>query len=241
LCTVRLGIVSGGNPARYRSHINHSVYAGRYGLSYRRNTIAYPDLQTPHFHKLHAIAEALPEFDWVLWLDDDAFFTDFDKDMRDFLVGLSSEVLLVVCRSPINLEGNWTFLNTGVFFIRNDPEAIRLLWKVDAAPKPLVEKWWDPKKVGILTPGEQLHLIYVLHRDQLLPRIKLFDYTAFNARYYHYKTRPDEHRIVHFAGVPERGLAIKEFGDRFGMDESLVPSDCMRMFGADAKRLASFE
>ena len=80
---MRLGIVSGGRPPRYRSYINHGVYALKHGHTYIRNLTSYPNLQTPNFHKLHAVADALPAFDWVLWLDDDAFFTDFERDIAE--------------------------------------------------------------------------------------------------------------------------------------------------------------
>ena len=72
--TLDLGLVSGGRPIRYRSSLNHELYARRHGRTYHFDCNAYSGLQTPHFHKLAAVRRVLARHDWVLWMDDDSFF-----------------------------------------------------------------------------------------------------------------------------------------------------------------------
>lgn len=241
---MKLAIVSGSNPNRYRSHVNHAVYARLHGLPYHLDFRKYEGLQTPHFHKLRAILRVIDRYDWVLWLDDDAFFTDFSTDMRRFIQDVPPDVVMVACRSPINPEGGWTFLNSGVFFVRSCPEGRGLLEEALNTPKLTVEAAWRPEVYGMLTPGEQAHIIYVLHRNGLLDRIRLHDFAEFNARPYHWPDGAplDLHSIVHFPGSPgDRATAISVFAARFGLDATIVPTELLSVNGADVEAEATGE
>lgn len=235
---VNLAIVSGGYPTRYRSHINHDLYARKHDLAFYLDSNRYEGLQTPHFHKIPAVLRVLEQHDWVLWIDDDGFIMDFEQDMRRFVSDVPDNVFFVACRSPINPQGGWTFLSAGAFFVRNCPAGVRLLREAFETPKSTVNAEWRPEAYGLLTPGEQAHIIHVLHRDGLLPGVILHDWPAFNARPYHWP--PDGpsnlHPIVQFpATAGDRARAIADFGARFGMDDSLVPPELLRQFGAAAE------
>ncbi|MFZ5669667.1 MAG: hypothetical protein ACOY4K_09235 [Pseudomonadota bacterium] len=236
--TVNLAIVSGGYPTRYRSHINHDLYARIHGLPFYLDSTRYEGLQTPHFHKIRAVLRVLDRHDWVLWMDDDGFFMDFEQDVRRFVGDVPDEVFFVACRSPVNPQGDWTFLSAGTFFIRNCAEGVRFLDEAFRTPKAVVNAQWRPETFGRLTPGEQAHLIHVLHRDGLLSRVILHDWPAFNARPYHWTpgAPPDLHPVVHFPGVVgDRAQAIAAFGARFGMDDSLSPPALLDRYGAAAE------
>jgi hypothetical protein len=234
---LNLAIVSGSYPTRYRSHINHDLYARKLGLAYYLDSNRYPGLQTPHFHKIAAVLRVLEQHEWVLWVDDDGFFMDFEQDMRRFVSDVPDDVFFVACRSPVNPQGGWTFLSAGAFFVRNCPAGARLLREAFETPKSTVNEQWRPEVYGLLTPGEQAHIIHVLHRDRLLSRVILHDWQAFNARPYHWPPGAPSnlHTIVQFpAAAGDRARAIAEFGARFGMDDSLVPPELLARFGAAA-------
>jgi hypothetical protein len=220
-----LGIVSGGFPARYSSHVNHATYARLHGLVYHWDTKKRDGLKTPHFHKISAVLDVLDRHDWVLWLDDDAFFTDLSQDMRRFVDDVPDDIFFVACRSPINPQGGWTLLNSGVFFIRNSADGRRLLTETLSTTETEVNANWKPDIYGLLTSGEQDHIIHVLHRDGLLGRIILHDWSAFNARPYHWpEGAPAElYPVVHFPGTPgDREEAIAAFAARFGRDATMI-------------------
>ncbi|MDR6951968.1 hypothetical protein J2X65_001319 [Ancylobacter sp. 3268] len=124
---MRLGLVSGAHPPKLRSHINHRVYAELHGLDYEYDARRYENLQTPHFHKLMAVLAIIESYDWVMWLDEDAFFTDFSFDVTGLIRSEPAEVFFVACKSPISPQGGWTFLNSGVFFVRNCTSGRKLL------------------------------------------------------------------------------------------------------------------
>ena len=133
-CRMRIKIVSGTDNPFLRSDENHRHYAGRHDYAYEFDTTVYPDLPSPHFRKLHSVQHALDGCDWVFWLDDDAYFTNMPVRLEEFLRDIPDEVFLVICASPINLQGGWTFLSSGQFFLRNTLSAREFLHKVMSTP-----------------------------------------------------------------------------------------------------------
>lgn len=222
---MRINIVSGTDRPLLRSEVNHQRYAERHGYGYAFDAEVYPNLPTPHFRKLCSVYSALDQSDWVFWLDDDAYFTNMTVRLEEFLKNISDEVFLVICSSPVNPQGGWTYLSSGQFFIRNNIQAREFLGKVMATPVETARDWWDSSRYGMFTNGDQDSIVYVLATENLLRFTKIFSYEAFNARPYHYKERLDEYFLVHFPGVPDKQAAIAAFGGRFGADETLVRRD----------------
>jgi hypothetical protein len=229
-----LAIVSGGWPLRYRSGANHALYADVMGLIHHLDNTYYKRLQTPSFHKLAAILRVLDRHDWVMWMDDDAFFMDFEQDVRQFVEWVPADTIFVACRSPVTATGDWTFLNAGVFFVRNCDQGRRLLEQAFSTPRADVIAAWRPQVYGFLTSGDQANLIHVLHRDYLTTHIILHDWSAFNARPHHWPrgAPANTYPVVHFAGAEgDRRAAIAAFGDRFGLDDTLTPPGLLEARG----------
>lgn len=220
---MRIRIVSGTDRLLLRSDENHRRYATRHGYEYRFDTAPYANLRTPHFRKLHSVQSALDGSDWVFWLDDDAFFTDMSVRLDTFLNDLRSDTFLVICASPVNPEGGWTFLSSGQFFLKNEARAHDFLRKVLATPVETAQAWWDSARYGMFTGGDQDSIVYTLVNEDWLQFTKVYPYNAFNNRPYHYDQRLDEHFLVHFPGVPDKGIAVAAFAARFGLDDTLVP------------------
>jgi hypothetical protein len=221
----KICIVSGGIPHRLRSDINHRMYAARHSHDYLHDTGPYQALQNIYFFKLHSVEKALPHYDWVFWIDDDAFFTDFEKDLAGFIQDISPDVFLVICKSPVNPQGWSTFLNSGVFFVKNCEASFAFLDAAKAVPLEKVKPWWDEARLGPYTGTDQDAVTYTLHENHLLSKVRLLDYGAFNNRPYHYQARANEHFIVHFPGVPDKHAAIDEFSRRYDLQNgTLIPN-----------------
>jgi hypothetical protein len=222
--TPPLMIVSGSSRVRTAASLNHALYAAEHALPYFFD--AGPSkVDRIYFHKLHVIRRYLPLADWLFWIDDDAFFTDFRVDLRQVLAD-AGEAELVFCKSPVNPRGGWTWMSSGQFFIRNSPDMAALLDAVLETDLATAKAWWDPETYGLFTNGDQDAFVYQLQGPDARWRDRLVQLPpdAFNNRPYHYEQRLDEHFICHFAlpGAhrPKADL-IAEFAERLGTNQAL--------------------
>lgn len=233
----KLGIISGCDYDRTLASANHEYYAKHQDLCYIYDTA--PAEHPHHFYKLDKIAKFLKHnlFEYIFWLDDDAFFMQPDKNLTSFIDG-NSDSDLIFCKSPINRDkdGNeiWTYLSSGNFFIRNTPLTRQFFAACYDVSLETVKKWWDPEKYGFFTNGDQDVMVYLLHQDERFnhPRFHtLLPYEAFNTRPFHFKEKADEHFLVHFTGPNKHQQAV-EFGEKFGLSAALIPEqEFVKMHG----------
>lgn len=73
-------LVSGADEIRLRSYINHAIYARTHGLDYRLERGIDRGITNKFFYKTSIIRRVLPLYEWLIWIDDDAYFTDFSGD-----------------------------------------------------------------------------------------------------------------------------------------------------------------
>jgi len=73
----------------------------------------------------------LPKYQWIMWMDMDAFFMRMDIDVRKFIDGSDKDVII---------SKDWHGINMGVFFIRNSKYTFALLDEMWKAPR----RWWIP-------------------------------------------------------------------------------------------------
>lgn len=223
---MKICIVTGGTHRRFKTHRNHEIYAQKHSYDLRVDYGSYPHLQNATFFKVSAVAAALPHYDWIFWLDDDALFTDFEKKLERFIRVLNKDNILGIGKSPVNPEGLWTYLNSGAFFLRNCPRAFELLRMIQEMPFHKVQAWWNSRRCGMSVPhSEQDALTYILLEHYREQDVRYFDSRDFNARPYHYRQSPTDHFIVHFAGGTKgaKELAIADFARRLRLNKSLLP------------------
>lgn len=220
----RLAVVSGFYPGRrLDSHVNHSVYCRRHGLPYL--DASYPGYdRRPHFRKLEVLLDLLPHFDWLFWLDDDAYFTDFSKPLRAFLPPRTGSDF-IVCRSP-STKAAFTKFSSGQFFLRNSPlsrEFLEAALKVDL---PRIKDCFWRDDLGLFTWGEQDALVYLTETDPRFGRgfLTLLDHHVFNNRDFEFVTSLSEHFLVHFTGSDKAGTKAA-FCRRLGSNQFLVPAE----------------
>ena len=226
-------LISGGDHSRQslRSPVNHKVFATSAGMDYRFEVGPYRGLNSPYFFKLEALRSTLPRYDWVVWMDDDAFVTDFSGSFAPFIAAAESAgKCLVAADSPVTGARDWTRLNSGVLLVKNCPSAFELLRATLGTRVSELAARWDAEKNGRFTHGDQDALIWAIDTAGAQDQVDIVDHHGLNARVYEYTRGASDHFICHFVGVPHKRAAVSAFASRFGLDETLVPPATLAEF-----------
>lgn len=219
-----IAIVSGCTRLRYASYVGQQLYARRHHLGYHLELAPFEGV-SGYWHKVAALRAHLADHDWVVWFDDDAFITDLASSfVRDTLTAAEATTswLVIAPSCDDELNGAWAAYNTGVFALRNSPDAHALLASMAAAPMAEIEEWWDSDRLGMFTKGDQDALVWFVETNGHQSAIHWADPLRWNARPWHYATALDDAPVCHFPGHPDKTLAITEFAHRLGTDETLV-------------------
>jgi hypothetical protein len=158
-------IVSGCDRFRLSSFVNHKIFADLNGASY------FWSLSVPkrggrdgRFHKPYAVLRSLGASKWVLWQDDDAYFTDFEWKLSPYLEQFTED--MIICNGPPNEIGSWAYINNGVFFLRSTPRSATFLKTILETDLSVVNKWWDNEAYGFNANDDQAAFTYVLATDK---------------------------------------------------------------------------
>ncbi|TCL07347.1 hypothetical protein [Sodalis ligni] len=217
-------IVSSHTAPSSTAPINHQIYASRHGYRYLFDVTPYP-LKKTFDQKLKTIIAHLEHTTWLMWIDDDAYIMDHNIKLEQFLPE-NDNCDLVFCNSPINDKGEWTFLNSGVCFIRNTAFTRKLFEEIINTPIETVKQWWEKEKYGKFTNGDQDQIVYQLvNQNALEEKLLIREYFAFNARPVDFATRPDEHFICHFCGFKDKILPIYKLRKKFNLNRFMLQSD----------------
>lgn len=197
----KVGIISYCDKVRTYASVNHQYYANRHNYTYIYDIA--PTKERVFKNKIEKILKYLDLFDWILWIDDDAFFINTDKKITDF-INANRKCNFVFCNSPV-VNGNWTYLNSGVFFVKNTQQSKDFLRAALSLDLDAVKQSWDGSRYGLFTNGDQDIITHLLHNDRRFNRARfhtVLDYTNFNSRPNHFTTdsSSDQHFIAHFAG-----------------------------------------
>ena len=223
-----LGIISGYYPGvRFGSQVNHQTYADQHGYHYVYNG-APPRRARSFFTKIETILRYQPLFDWVFWIDDDAYFTDFRAPLSALLENVGDHDLLI-CKSP-STKQVFTKLSSGQFFLRATPRARAFLEAALQTDLEMVRRWWRPE-LGLFSEGDQDAFVYLTETD---PRfrdgfVKIADHSAFNNRDFEYRESLSEHFLVHFTGT-EKAQSKEAFCRRLSCTKYLVPHDLLAQY-----------
>jgi galactosyl transferase GMA12/MNN10 family len=219
----RIGVLSGYYPGtRFNSPVNHRLYARQHGYRYIFDSTPRFDKRT-YMRKLEAILEYLDLFDWLFWIDDDAYFTDFSVPLERF-IDMAPESDFIVCKSPSTKE-TFTRISSGQFLLRNTPVARRFIEDALATDLREVQKWWK-SHLGMFTKGDQDALVYLLetHATYASPFCSVVDHHHFNSRPFEFAELLNEHFLVHFTGQ-KKLLDKAQFCQRLHCNEYLCPPD----------------
>lgn len=220
-----IGLVSGGDEIRFRSYVNHLIYAREHGLDYRLEIGLDEGIDNPFLYSTAIIRRLLEHYDWLVWIDDDAYFTDFDSDgIRRLAQDAEQDgKFLVIAEGPEEPNGFWSRINTGVFLLRRGDDANRLLRLMEDAELDAVREWWDPQRDGLFTGGDQDQMWWALFTTDLLERTQIVGHRALNSRGDYYEDSLSDALVMHFCGHGDKPLGVVRFAERFGVGEELVP------------------
>lgn len=217
----RVCILSGRFPiSEFPFAWNHYAYARRHGYTYI--SCIWPTATANRYMtKFAYLRHYIEMFDYVFWIDDDAFFIDLDKSLTQLIPPEGK--LASFCKSPNN-KTIFTYLSSGQFLMRGGAESAALIDAVMATSMEKVAAWWR-EDLGMFTKGDQDALVYHLHETpRFQDSVTLFDYMAFNSRLDDLKEVPDDVFLLHFTGPRERKLAdAAEAAELLGTGPALIP------------------
>lgn len=221
--------------------INQKAYSDRHGYRYLFDVIPRADRTSVYYHKLLAIADALPYTDWLFWIDDDAAFTQLQVSFEALVPELGRDDLSAIfCASPVNPAGGWTLISSGNFFVRNDAPGRALIHQALQTQLTNIEPWWDQEKLGMFTNGDQDALVYQLKTDRSIePRVAILEYERFNTRPYHFE-HAKQHFLVHFTHRPDttKEAQMLEFCSDFELTTHFLPKQDLAPYAGYLKAQA---
>jgi hypothetical protein len=201
----RICVLSGRYPAsRFESIYNHRAYCNRHGYTYIHCT--WPSGQrNPYLNKLAYIREYFDFFDFIFWIDDDAFFLDIEKPLSEFLP--AEDHYLSICSSP-GFKTLKTFFSSGQFVLRCDALGKDFICSAMDLGEETVKNWWS-EEYGFFTGGDQDRMVFLCNTERRFKEgFKLWDYKHFNSRAANiFGEDPHEVFILHFTGNRRRKSA----------------------------------
>jgi hypothetical protein len=114
------------------SYRNKQAYCAKWGYDLIIEGHAIVDqTRDTAWSKLPVFRKWLPKYQWVMWMDMDAFFTRFDLPLHDVFARSTADVIIAK---------DWNGINMGIMFLRNAPFTFSLIDRMWNAPK----LWWVP-------------------------------------------------------------------------------------------------
>lgn len=194
----RIGVVSGRYPAsRFESHINHRAYCARHGYTY-----IYCNWPTGasnrYMNKIEYIKAYYDLFDYIFWIDDDAFFIRLEQGLEDFLP--KGDSFLSICSSPV-VNGIFTYVSSGQFMIQCSPTGRSFIDATQQVDLRQVRAWWSDD-LGHFTRGDQDCFVYLMKADDRFAQYDRHSYHAFNSRVDDLLVGKDVF-LLHITGTPQ--------------------------------------
>lgn len=240
--TNRVCVMSGGDEVRYRAYVNHAIYARLHDFTYHIGIGLGPAVYSPYYYKFNAILEILGHFEWVLYVDDDVYVTDFHSHTVENLIEQAEERgdFLIIAEGPAEPDGSWTGVNSGVMLLRSDARAFEFLRRSMEADLSAIRASWDEASEGLFTNGDQDAIWRTIVEGDLIDAgVRIVGHSALNSRPYHYRDEVTDAFAVHFCGPGDKRLKIASFGRRFGLGQELVPTSLLEQFSVVQRQVMS--
>lgn len=217
----RVCVISGRYPhTQFESYINHKAYCDQHGYSYIHCN--WPTgAKNPYFNKIRYLKAYAPYFDYLFWIDDDAFFVDIDKPL-DFVFPKSDE-FLSICLGP-DFKSIKTVISSGQFLLKCNDIGKRFLDALEQTNLELVSEWWK-SDLGFFSNGDQDAIIFLMQTNQEFQKVLTHDYRQFNSRIENLEAG-EKIFLIHFTGAANRKLtSLKRAQKILGRSQSLLPQD----------------
>ena len=222
-------------PSVFESHINHAIYCDINNYTY-----IYCNWPTRaknrYMNKIEYIKTYYNFFDYIFWIDDDAFFIDMDKKLEEFLP--VEKNFLSICRSP-DYKKIHTYISSGQFMLKCSEKGRKFIDRVNTVDLLEVKNWWSDS-LGYFSNGDQDAMVYLLLEDfNFNDMYKIYHHSKFNSRAEEIFKEGDYRNIfiLHFTGTPERKkedyIKIQKFLDR---PPSLVEEATIKKYNLATKK-----
>lgn len=191
-----IGVVSGRYPASsFESTVNHRAYCARHGYTYIHCN--WPTGTTNRYmNKIEYVKAYYDLFDYLFWIDDDAFFMRLDQGLEQFLP--STGHFLSLCRSP-KMRGLHTYVSSGQFMLRCSDTGRAFVDEIPQQDLDQIRAWW-PEECGYFTNGDQDCFVYLLKTDERFSGYDRHEPEAFNSRAEHVLAGDDVF-LLHITGT----------------------------------------
>ena len=174
----RICVLSGRYPVSvFESYPNHKAYCDRHGYTYI--SCSWPTgAINPYINKMRYIQAYYHLFDFIFWIDDDAFFIDQSQPLDRHMP--QSQNFLSICSSP-DFKEIFTFISSGQFMLRCDKTGREFIDSVENTDLSVVKSWWT-EEMGYYSNGDQDAMVYLLHTDNKFEGYDRHHYKEFNSR-----------------------------------------------------------
>jgi hypothetical protein len=191
-------VLSGRYPrTEYKSYENHMAYCTKNQYFYIHccnPTIA----KNLYFNKIYYILECFKlDFDYIFWLDDDAYFIDFNIKLESFLP--KSPHSISICKGPPNQKVK-TLISSGQMLIKCEKKAHDFFQEILDTKLGLVKKNWK-NDYHYFTGGDQDIILYnSIENASFKDILDLRPYYEFNSRVEHL-LNGDNPFLIHTTGT----------------------------------------
>lgn len=175
----KICVLSGRYPeTEFRANINHYIYCEIHGYTYI-NCNWPTKAPNRYMNKIEYIKHYYHFFDYIFWIDDDAFFIDMKKGLEEFLP--HKEIFLSICGSP-DYKAIHTYISSGQFMIKCSDIGKKFIDEICNIDLSMVKDWWDDS-LGYFTNGDQDAMVYLLKTDPVYKHgYERYHYSKFNSR-----------------------------------------------------------
>jgi len=172
-------------------------------------------------NKIRFIQSYFHLFDFIFWIDDDAFFFDLDKRLETFLP--KNDRFLSICSSP-DYKSIHTFISSGQFFIRCNETGRSFIDQIECIDMSMVRDWWSDE-LGFFSNGDQDAMVYLLKNQPEFAKFERHPHRDFNSRIEDLESQ-QEVFILHFTGtVGKKASDYKQIQKQTGFGPSLLPRE----------------
>lgn len=235
----KITIVSGGDEIRLRSYVNHKIFSLEHGFDYRLEIGLGGKIESKFDYKFNCILNSLGGTDWLIWVDDDVYFTDFVSENIEMLIN-GAEIegnQIILAEGPLEPNGFWSKINTGVMIIRNSDVALGILEKAKSTPLEEVKAGWSDANDGLYTNGDQDQLWHVIREDGLVDSgvVRIVGHSLLNSRGHYYKSSLSDNFAMHFCGYPDKELGVSIFAKNWEIGQEIVPRELLDKYGVSVR------
>lgn len=189
----------------YEANLNKKKYCEKYNLDYRFY-LGRASKRHAQWDKIQCLMQNLPEYDYIVWIDSDAIFNNFDVSIID-LIKNNQQYDALFCSDVCYSEGqNHLLVNTGVMIFKNSEWSFDVLGRVwSSVSEYKLENLSKHSYEGF--PHEQGKLCEILLREDET-KYKIFPSDVFNQ---HPNSSNENTFIIHFMGSRQTQNHIETF------------------------------